>query len=43
MGQDHLIIDVPLVDALDVLTEAIVACVGQLAQSPARESVQVIQ
>ena len=43
MGQDHLIIDVPLVDALDVLTEAIVACVGQFAQSPARESVQVIQ
>jgi len=30
MGQDGLISDVPLIDTLDILTEAIVTCVDQL-------------
>lgn len=43
MGQDGLISDVPLIDALDVLTEAIVMCVEQLVQSPVRDSIQGVQ
>ena len=30
--------DVPLIDALDVLTDAIVTCVDQLVQFPTRDS-----
>ena len=40
MGQDSLISNVPLIDALDVLTEAIVTYVEQLVQSPVRDSIQ---
>ncbi|GIT49121.1 MAG: hypothetical protein Ct9H300mP14_10490 [Gammaproteobacteria bacterium] len=43
MGQDGLISDVPLIDALDVLTEAIVTCVEQLVQSPVRDAIQGVQ
>ena len=43
MGQDGLISDVPLIDALDVLTEAIVTGVEQLVQSPVRDSIQGVQ
>ena len=43
MGQDGLISDVPLIDALDVLTEAIVTCVEQLVQSPVRDAIQSVQ
>jgi aspartate/glutamate racemase len=43
MGHDGLISDVPLIDALDVLTEAIVTCVEQLVQFPERDSIQGVQ
>ncbi len=43
MDQHDLISDVPLVDALDVLTEAIVTCVDRLVQFPARDSTQGVQ
>ena len=35
-----MISDVPLIDALDVLTEAIVTYVEQLVQLPVRDSIQ---
>ena len=43
MSQDGLISDVPLIDALDILTEAIVTCVDQLVKSPVHDSIQGVE
>ena len=43
MGQDGLINDVPLIDALDVLTEAIVTYVDQFVPSSVPDSIQSVQ